>query len=188
MTITETSASGFGDELRHTPTMLKSSRGTTGSQWSYRACLLETSAIDTADDHDRLTGKESVKASIGRGVFTRSTLDRMCDIIDGVDLTDAIDAVVCLNGLAANLHGLWIEAQNVSPLHQDILAFLDIAIVGSLRVGGVSVSQLRAMREAIIDLGSPVLTAAHVESVASQMTDEGFSVMEPFLPDEAGNE
>ena len=108
----------------------------------------------------------------GNGELDKSLLKRAKSIIDSFNCDDVMEATVYLESLRGIVLQLWESATTTTQFHQEILAILESAI---LPIDSPNRTQLSVFREAIMDLGSDVLTQAHVEVIRRQFINEGFS-------------
>jgi hypothetical protein len=102
----------------------------------------------------------------------KSLLARARNIIDGFTPGDVMEDTINFESLRGIVLQLWESAENASQLHQEILAILESAI---LSIECPTESQLAAFKEAVTDLGSDVLTQAHVDVIRRRFIAEGFS-------------
>jgi hypothetical protein len=116
------------------------------------------------------------KASRGFGKIDPSLIRDATALLDSIDPSDPYESTLHLASLSGILITMWETAVDSSPFHQDILATLENAIL-SLRQGetpSVSEDQVKAFREALLDLAQPLLIAQHPAIVHSQFLAAGF--------------
>ena len=110
----------------------------------------------------------------GTGAIDSRLLDHAIETVESIDPTDPQAFSVRLASLSGLVCELWRTAKSSGQFHRQILTAVDNAVVCALRSESVTQHQLSAIREAIVDLRSPILTQANVDSIASHMIDEGY--------------
>jgi hypothetical protein len=115
-----------------------------------------------------LGGRKQV--AIGR--LDKSLLERAKDIVESLRVNDVMDTAINLDSLRGIILQLWESATNSTQFHQEILAFLETAVIS---IESPNENQLSVFKEAIIDLENDVLAQAHVDIIRSQFIKRGFS-------------
>ncbi len=87
---------------------------------------------------------------------------------------DSYSFTIDLAALASVVFGMWASAVNSSDQHKAILTILEQAVLSATTLND---AQISALRSALVDLSSEVLTESHVEVTRTSFIDEGFSPM-----------
>lgn len=111
----------------------------------------------------------------GKGNLDLALVDEAIDTVESLDPGEPLTLIVRLGSLCGLLNELWRSAAESSQYHQQILAAAESAAISALRASAVTDSQLAAIRAALKDLTSPILTQANVDSISSLLVDEQFS-------------
>ncbi|MCY2953829.1 MAG: hypothetical protein NTU53_17920 [Planctomycetota bacterium] len=119
--------------------------------------------------------KELVGGRSGKGHLDSGLLDRAQETIESIDTDDAETLLIRLQSLGGIACELWRAAASSSQYHRQILAAFESAVLTAIQAEGITSGQLRALRAAVIDLRSPVLTQGNVDSIASHLIDEQYS-------------
>lgn len=96
------------------------------------------------------------------------------DILDSIDPGDPLETALQLTAFAGTVMEVWESAETASAHHCDILAILENAAILASRSAFATDDQLRAFREALVDLRQDRLVAENVEIIRGRFLHEGF--------------
>lgn len=185
--VDESSVGGFNEPTPYTGTSGLEPTGVTASgslavgQYSPNETL---GANVEAPQRRRPPLAENGKAASGG--LDKSLLERAKTIIDCFNPDDVMDVTINLESLRGIILNLWESATNSTKFHQEILAILESAM---LSVESPHEDHLSVFREAILDIGSDVLTQANAEVIRRRFINTGFSPLALLseIEDDDGN-
>lgn len=102
-------------------------------------------------------------------------LGNALETIDSIDVCDPYQTPLHLVSLAGSLLAMWETALDSSRFHQDILALLENAVRSARDADTLTDEQVRAMREALIDLRQECLVRTTVDVIRSRFSSAGFA-------------
>ncbi|HET6251099.1 MAG TPA: hypothetical protein VFE47_25655 [Tepidisphaeraceae bacterium] len=123
----------------------------------------------------------------GPGAIDPILLNRALETIESIDSNDKQTFSVQVASLGGMVCEMWRTAKSSSQYHRQVLAAVDNAIICTLLTETLTSRQISAIREALVDLKSPILTQANVDSIASHMIDENYGPLAMISELETGH-
>jgi hypothetical protein len=114
--------------------------------------------------------ERSERAQLG---FDPGVLACAKELISDLDPDDQIALTVNLAEAGTVVASLWEYSQQVTPIHRQILAALDTAMLAALAAEKISAEQISAFLEAIGDLGMETVSEVQAEAIRSRLIDLG---------------
>ncbi len=131
-----------------------------------------TAEIDSSNKSKAIQSADVPK---GLGRIDGGLLEAALETLENTDPLDQANLPIRLSTLSGLVYEMWRSAIGSSQYHQQILAAAESATISASRAGVIGEGQVRALRTALTDLSSRVLTQANVESIGSLLIDEQFS-------------
>lgn len=114
---------------------------------------------------------DTQRPSAPRGL-DKTLLKRVIVILENFDSHDVIAAQLDMDAIRGLVLELWDSARYATPLHQDILALAEEAV---LSIDSLNHAQVLALKEAFHDLANPILVQVHVDLIRDRLIAQGFS-------------